>query len=392
MRYWTDSSLHQEAIKNSRGSKQENSFNGFSVKSLDSLQQVKKIYIRSFRFDLCPICGARLYKSDALIQYSSSTGIAYPFFSCGHHFYAWPSKKLNKILNTNKNTKKIEVDRCFYYSKPEMGLFDNAVTACPMPPVTLLLLANSLITREILTSEILIIADRTETVSDRCHIIHYAEDDARRILTDIFHSNLSNDVEYNEKNYSALRIRDHTITHSMGNAYDTVISEIVIKTGGGFRYHIKNNHSEIIDVLLFSPRTKRYEIVHATYDKDEGYYYLDISLFRNFVQDYGNPGINIYTSARSKRAFFNDNLNDESILHAYGYTANSVDNLSDQERQSIIAEVIDLKLMTQKQIVDFLDWLSHRKNVYPETSQKWKRDKVFTINYKANPSRFLIYE
>ena len=226
----------------------------------------------------------------------------------------------------------------------------------------------------------------------RCHFMPYTDKNARQLLTDVFYNKSKDNILYNGENYNIYELKEFEESSLFNMDYNYIASDVTIKTGGGFSSHIKNNYCEIVDVLLYSPRTKRYEPIHATYDKREGDCFIDITLFRNFINEFGNPGIKVYPGISFGGSFSDRDLNDESLLHAYGYNVNSNDNLSDAERQSIIAEIIDLELMSQRKIVDLLMWLvKTRKNVRFETKNKWQRDIVFTQNYKANPSRFLIY-
>ena len=376
-----------KAIMNSSNNneKKYTPFTSFKQVPLKDMNVVSKIHIRSFRFQTCPVCGIRLYKSFAAIPISHTTGIAYSFVSCGYHFFAWPSKKLDRILEANKYTRKISTDRCFYF--PEASQLKESLEKSTIKPLVFLL-ANDSTSR----SEIVVISNQYREISARCHLMPYTDKNARQLLTDVFYNKSKDNILYNGENYNIYELKEFEETSLFNMDYNYIANDVTIKTGGGFSSHIKNNYCEIVDVLLYSPRTKRYEPIHATYDKREGDCFIDITLFRNFINEFGNPGIKVYPGISFGGSFSDRDLNDESLLHAYGYNVNSNDNLSDAERQSIIAEIIDLELMSQRKIVDLLMWLvKTRKNVRFETKNKWQRDIVFTQNYKANPSRFLIY-
>ncbi len=48
-------------------------------------------------------------------------------------------------------------------------------------------------------------------------------------------------------------------------------------------------------------------------------------------------------------------MNSESFLSAYGYTVSKNANLSDKDRQELLAEIIDLGIATKKDIIQLLD-------------------------------------
>lgn len=180
------------------------------------------------------------------------------------------------------------------------------------------------------------------------------------------------------------------------------IPELEISSGGGYARHIKNPHfQQITDVLLYSPYTKRYEIARATLESNlqgsKTRLYMDISIFRDFVQKYGNPGRSRFYFQESDR-FGNgldwESMADESMLKAFGYTVNQTDGLTAAYRQSILAEIIDLGFMPQNKVVNHLEFCisTHSAARYINACSKWEADKKFVMSYNANPERFLIPE
>lgn len=358
-------------------------FQGYEETSYSSTQIINTLFVRSFRFQTCPQCGKKLTKTKIRIPKDRVTAILYPAVTCGKHYYVWPLRRLRELVNANQYSKKIHFDCRFYVSK--IMEVKEALSSCRVAPFCLLLLPTGHG-----KSQLVAITDFEKEVSDDCHILNYLSVEARRILANFYHRELGGYVEFMNQRYRPMEIPlDERRAIRICN--ELLISEISIKPGGGYRSHLKNRMYEIVDVLFYSPRTKNYEIVHATYDKRSLEYYIDISIYRNFVHEYGNPEIDLLPESHSSTGWSSDSLRDESLLHSYGYNVNQSEGLSDIERQAIIAEVIDLNLMNQKQIVQLLTMHSRRKNVYPQTTEKWKRDIDFTMNYKANPERFLIF-
>lgn len=169
-------------------------------------------------------------------------------------------------------------------------------------------------------------------------------------------------------------------------------TQLMIKTDGGYYSSALNRKSELVDLLAYSPFSQRYELMRATYNKGLGYCYADIGIFRSFVRKYGNPGLAIDFDSPSSNSFSRYDLRSESVLMGYGYSVSEANGLSDRERQEILAEIVDLEILTVHQIVGLLNFFStlHSGTRYALARSKWERDRIFIENYKVNPNRFLI--
>lgn len=166
----------------------------------------------------------------------------------------------------------------------------------------------------------------------------------------------------------------------------------MIKADGGYYTSTLDRKSELVDLLAYSPFLQRYELMHATYDKRLDYCYADISIFRSFVRKYGNPRIMIDFGSSSYNRFSYYDLRSESVLMGYGYSVSEANGLSDRERREILAEIVDLEILTVHQIVGLLNFFStlHSGTRYALSRSKWERDRTFIENYKVNPNRFMI--
>lgn len=169
---------------------------------------------------------------------------------------------------------------------------------------------------------------------------------------------------------------------------------LTIQSGGGLYDKSRAGHLEVVDMLVYSPFSQRYELIKATYDKCDEYCYMDISVYRRFVKDHGKPDLQLdferYYGDRCFKDF--DELKNQSILKVFGYSVKKGDNLSPQHRQRILAEIIDLELLTVKGVISLLDFFisTHNNDKYSDARRKWEADKKFVAEYKVNPQRFLI--
>lgn len=223
-------------------------------------------------------------------------------------------------------------------------------------------------------------------------VTHYASLLARELLTSVYQS--SRTIKLNEKTYKV--VRPYYPSNSRGEKQvfplELKPSEMRIKAGGGYSSSIKNNHYEIVDVLLFSPFTQRYEMARATLNLADRECFMDIGIFRSFVKEYGNPGLHLSFDESSSFGLSFDELRAESILHAYGYSVSESDALAETERRELLTEIVDLELLTIPYIVHLLDFFirTHTSDKYYNARDKWKRDMKYISDYKINTQRFLI--
>ena len=79
-------------------------------------------------------------------------------------------------------------------------------------------------------------------------------------------------------------------------------------------------------------------------------------------------------------------LNDESILHKFGY--NVSDGLSDKERQDILAIFIDKKMLSKENIAwrlsEYIKKRMYDKQKFQNAIDKWNRDRDFVLDYDVN--------
>ena len=78
------------------------------------------------------------------------------------------------------------------------------------------------------------------------------------------------------------------------------------------------------------------------------------------------------------------NLASESILHMYGYTVNQQDDLSEDERRTIISFVIENRIQTAQDVAHLLEWLISQREGNPRMAvavSRWRSDLAFVRHY-----------
>lgn len=296
-----------------------------------------------------------------------------PLFAEGCHLHSnFTVEKSKKII-----TKKRFFSNNRFQESP-MDLNDNTYV------IYVLLSVNTEMTK---LKKIKITSDKKD--SGKGGAYHYSTFIARKLLSLDLVLNNCGTIKIGDEEYAIHRkfINNET---SLGDYVS--IKHLRIKDGGGFVTHIDNRSQEIVDILLYSPYTDNYEIIKATYDSNEGELYTDICLYKKFVEEYGNPEIELYATENGKRFDNFENANSESLLKIYGYSVNQKENLSNKEREKILADVMDLNLIDQKRLLGFLTWIRsvHSSDKYFDARIKWANDINFVSNYKVNTDRFFI--
>ena len=145
-------------------------------------------------------------------------------------------------------------------------------------------------------------------------VISYKEYSSRLLLSKIFHEKCLK-IEYENHLYDNILV---------SNIDTTSPYEIEIKKNGGISMI---DNCELIDILLYSPYTKAYEIARASYNRKNRSFYMDKSIYKNFLKKYGDPGIIVYNLSLIDNSTINM-WREESPLYSYGYSVNQKDNIN----------------------------------------------------------------
>ncbi len=86
--------------------------------------------------------------------------------------------------------------------------------------------------------------------------------------------------------------------------------------------------------------------------------------------------------------------NQQSKINQYGYNVNSQRNLSSQQRQTILASLIEADIVKRNIIINHIEWMiqtNEKRPTHKQAIQKWKEDVEFVKNYKiGNLSNVII--
>lgn len=220
------------------------------------------------------------------------------------------------------------------------------------------------------------------------NILHYEDDFAMELLTAAFIEERQSMGKYDGKKFKVI---DKLFADKQDN-YQIILHRVNIKSDGGFPSSIKNKKQCLTNVLMYSPFTKRLEKIRATMDSEINKCYIDMYLFRKFVEEYGNPGVT-YNFMKGNKSYTDfSELNAESILMSIGYTVSKKDNLSTEKRKSLLRDLVDLNILNVHDIIGYLNFFinSHPGDSNFDAREKWRSDLEYITSYKAQPERFLI--
>ena len=352
--------------------------------------------------ELCPHCSSPVTNSFSLVSVGNNNKAKVPGSECRNCgiLFVKRSKAIRNLLQDNEHAKEMTLngELVWNYSyqrqkeeqkKKRLKKLHEKLDILSQVNGSLMLIALKGDHEQI---DCVITNNKEPQIIQRVIVTHYSSILARELLTSVYRS--SRTIKHNEKVYKV--VRPYYPSNSRGEKQvfplELKPSEMTIKAGGGYSTSIKNNHDEIVDVLLFSPFTQRYELARATHNRINDECFMDIGIFRSFVKEYGNPGLQLSFDKSTSFGLSFDELRAESILRTYGYSVSESDALTEAERRALLAEIVDLELLTIPYIVHLLDFFirTHTSDKYFNARDKWKRDMKYISDYKINTQRFLI--
>lgn len=139
-----------------------------------------------------------------------------------------------------------------------------------------------------------------------------------------------------------------------------------------------------------------------TYKKVNISYCFDCKEFKMLKSDYLSIKDHIMCQVIDKTDEYLNNpknsyngWNQQSKINQYGYNVNSQRNLSIQQRQTILASLIEAEIVKKCNIINHIEWMiqTHEKiPTHKQAIQKWKEDLEFVKNYKIGNLPSVIVE
>lgn len=345
--------------------------------------QKKRLYFTSIHNSYCLLCGNSIIPFVNFIPVSENDGVKFS----GNYCYKCDSFFVSKGEDFISDLKSVNISKDVEFHSefllPEY--IEKKNTAISLHSSVAIFMIKKKGTRDIRT--ITVVTARREQLLSK-DIYHYTDLLSRKLLLSL--RDQTSTFSYNNDIYTVLLKETITKNNSSLNFFN--INKIVLRTGGGLYSGIRDIGTELVDILLYSPYTRCLEVAHATYDRINCVFFMDSKVFRRFINRYGNPGVTLaaFSGSKSRNQFYT--MQEESLLHAYGYNVGVNSSLSQNERHEILGEVIDLGIMTAHSIISLLEHniYLHSNPQYYIACSDWESDIEYVENYRINPSRFFI--
>ena len=343
------------------------------------------------KLKFCPECNTPLVRGYTLAPVNSTTVLKFHGIVCNHckRLYISPLRKAEESLAFYLRVAEIE----FYKSETNYQRDANrrkeaAIRKSEMPilkemfnryegSIASFFIAPCDESKEDSPSrEFIVITSNKNVCNSDKRYIFYTSEFARNILAIL-------------NQYSDIKLVKDGIEYKILNSYDCELESRYIPwpfwtvgKGGGLK---KGNDEKFVDLLIYSAKTKRYEILRATENSNDKCY-SDISLYKNFVKRYGLTDLKAQPVTRQDENY-NINgflsLNEKSVLMECGYNVKSNSRMSPNERQTLLSDIIALKILDKESIVKHLESCIslHKSEKYDDARDKWSDDLDYILSF-----------
>lgn len=224
-----------------------------------------------------------------------------------------------------------------------------------------------------------------EETYDVSYSLENPEDTSFYELTDFY---LDMDIgDYFSVDFSELPYEEIFKLLSLFQKKYITIEDVVVRTNNAFCTH---HHHRL-------ERIQAYICIHNQFDihevkselsycpKCDTYFMSEVEFAR--LSKLGTLGCRIFTEheyipiAQGNTA---SQWKPTSLLRSYGYNVNATDNLSANQRHSILAFIYENDIMSLDEITQFIEWLASRNQSprYNNARKKWQEDIDFLRNQK----------
>ena len=146
--------------------------------------------------------------------------------------------------------------------------------------------------------------------------------------------------------------------------------------------HCEQDHHKIIPIRLTVPTMNNGAVeINANYCIDCDFLYIFRNDYEYFRDRYGLPLIPFKSFEDTDNA--NEYGADQSILYLSGYSVSTTSNLSAEERQQILANVVAAGILPKPRIIMYLNWfIDHNGRIpgHERAVSKWQEDLRFVYS------------
>jgi hypothetical protein len=185
----------------------------------------------------------------------------------------------------------------------------------------------------------------------------------------------------NNINFAKLGVKDFIVRTNISKCINS--SHLLIQINALVPIMKDDNIISLSFPAIYCQKCNKYYIYESTYNEMKKQGYICCKIIK--IQELTNL-------EKSESSLFY-NWHDKSILKYYGYSVEKSKNLSDVQRQRILAFLIENNIIDKNGIVNYLEsFILLRKNNrnMKLAIDKWKRDIDFVLRYKMNNSKIRV--
>jgi hypothetical protein len=222
---------------------------------------------------------------------------------------------------------------------------------------------------------------RKKDTNHEQHIFYFADEIGRSIITEI--QKKAEKIEIQGKLYAIKEVINHDDRYANWNALiDIRFLDVVQDDQYNRLLTQKGIHPQ--DILIWSDIVTGFAPIQVVFDKSHSEYITSVSRYKSFFYKYGKGKLGIHYCRNGKvhHNYDDDNalydLRDKSLLSEFGYSV-AGNNLTEDERQGILEEIIETGLASKGDVLKILKFnvQSHKSSSYMSARKKWEKDVEF---------------
>lgn len=147
---------------------------------------------------------------------------------------------------------------------------------------------------------------------------------------------------------------------------------------------------ENVTAFLFFANEKEPVPVSVFFNRKNHQYYINESTYREFAQKHGLPYIHIQSDETTQSLGWN--LRTHSELNLLGYSVGQNSGVTNEQRHSLLRQLMDSGLMNKSNIMDHLEWLISTRAHNPSmrnACRMWRDDLRFVAQYNMKNQRIV---
>ena len=235
-----------------------------------------------------------------------------------------------------------------------------------------------------------LIGDADFDRDNKKHFYSYTDTEAREVLAACYVFDRFRGLRIGRRQFELVNewYASRSLRYSLGGL---IPDDVLVVPDSIYLTHLIG-YDEIL-ILVYSNFTDCFECIEAKIG-EEGEVWISRSIYQGFKEKHKRITANVTEiedeqisdkelKEIGKNVFHN--LASESILMKHGYSVNAIENLSKTEREKVLAQILDEKIVTRKNLIARLEFYirchSDDRNMIART--KWAEDIDYVKQYRS---------